>query len=88
MRNRKYFKLNDWFLQHPSSPQILTFEKIEEILGEKLPDKAITRISWWGNKDDRRYTQCRAWLKAGFQAEPIGDRRVRFLKTRKALTPE
>jgi mRNA-degrading endonuclease RelE of RelBE toxin-antitoxin system len=53
------------FLKVQPGPEIrLTFGKIEEVLGEDLPDSARKYRAWWGNNENR-HVQARAWLSAG-----------------------
>ena len=58
----------------------LSFQEIEQIIGEPLPQAAYQYEWWWTNEDPRTTThvQCRAWQGAGYKAEvqlaqPSGD---------------
>ena len=33
----------------------ITFEEIEEIIGEKLPDSALQYPAWWSNNDSHPF---------------------------------
>ncbi len=48
----------------------LTFEKIEEILGFKLPDSAREYQAWWANEfTEHSHSQSQAWLSAGWKVK-------------------
>jgi len=54
----------------------LSFEEIEEILGEPLPDSAKTYKAWWYGDD---HSQTGAWTSVGFVAKPnLRDEKVIF----------
>jgi hypothetical protein len=62
----KYSKLKDYLLNVSENRVVLTFGKIENILGSKLPESARTYREWWGN--DTHHTQAKnGWLAAGWQ---------------------
>src|SRR5947209_3991415 len=54
-------KINQYVLR-------LTFEEIEGLLGEPLPDSAHRSVSeWWTNEENASdFPQSTAWLGAGF----------------------
>ena len=64
----KYEPLADYLRSCRGEACSLTFVEIERIIGCPLPASARARRSWWGN--DRTHTQARAWMRAGFGAEP------------------
>ena len=64
----KYGPLADHLRSHGGEACSLTLVEIERIIGCSLPASARTHRSWWGN--DRTHTQARAWMGAGFGAEP------------------
>ena len=68
----KYEPLSDYLRAHGSDACSLTFLDIERIIGCSLPASAREHRSWWGN--DRTHTQARAWMQAGFGAEPSSRR--------------
>lgn len=43
----------------------LSFRRIEEILGTKLPASARQYHFWWANDTTGNHSQARAWLRAG-----------------------
>lgn len=61
----------------------LSFADVERIIGALLP-RGAARRDWWHNshRTERGFVQSRAWLSAGFEAQPVdGVERVRFRKT-------
>ena len=64
----KYQPLADYLRAHHGDACSLNFLDIERIIGASLPASARAHRSWWGN--DRTHTQARAWMQAGFGAEP------------------
>jgi hypothetical protein len=48
----------------------LTFEKIEEIINDKLPMSARTYVAWWSNEaSGGTHVQSQAWLSAGWKVK-------------------
>ena len=68
----KYEPLMDYLRTHRGDACSLSFLDIERIIGCSLPASARAHRSWWGN--DRTHTQARAWMQAGFGAEPSSRR--------------
>ena len=68
----KYEPLTDYLHTHRGDACSLSFLDIERIIGCSLPASAREHRSWWGN--DRTHTQARAWMQAGFGAEPSSRR--------------
>ena len=68
----KYEPLTDYLRTQPGDACALSFLDIERIIGCSLPASAREHRSWWGN--DRTHTQARAWMQAGFGAEPSSRR--------------
>jgi hypothetical protein len=58
----------------------LSFKKIEEIMGEKLPPSAISDPRWWSNTTGQPHSK--AWLSVGWKVEKVEpDRKeVTFVK--------
>lgn len=64
----KYQPLTE-FLEHQSRKRVtLTFEEIEQIIGQPLAGSALKYPAWWANEfnPDTSHTQARAWLGAGY----------------------
>ena len=68
----KYEPLADYLRTLSRDTCSLSFLDIERIIGCALPASAREHRSWWGN--DRTHTQARAWMLAGFGAEPTSQR--------------
>lgn len=68
----KYEPLADYLRTLPRDTCSLSFLDIERIIGCALPASAREHRAWWGN--DRTHTQARAWMLAGFGAEPSSQR--------------
>lgn len=68
----KYAALHAWLLEQPATKERLqlTFEQLERLLGESLPDSAKTHRAWWAD-DAAGHVQTRAWLRAGWKVEDV-----------------
>ena len=79
-RKSKYEPLSE-FLMSQQVPITVSFEKIEDVLGFKLPNSAFTHSAWWANSDAK--PQGRAWGKVGLAATRLrlGSREVTFART-------
>lgn len=49
----------------------LSFARVEEILGARLPASATTHLAWWGNETRGRHVQARAWMNAGWRVTNV-----------------
>ena len=61
---------------------LLTFDGIEEFLGESLPPGADLR-GWWANEESPDgHAQARSWMAAGWKVDSIrlDARQVRFVR--------
>lgn len=76
----RYAKLTAW-LNNPNLI-VLSFEQIEEIIGDKLPEAATKYRPWWGNEKGNTSRQCHAWMDAGWEVDKVDlpSRIVRFRK--------
>ena len=74
----KYDSLGGYLAERPGRSCLLTFDRIEEILGESLPPEAL-RSGWWTNEQgaDRSH-----WLAAGWKVDSVrlDARQVRFVR--------
>ena len=81
----KYLPLEDWFRRQPTSPgQIeLTFDQVEEILGEPLPKSATKLATWWTNVQPKIQSHRTAWLNNGWMVAEFDQqaRWVRFVRS-------
>ena len=76
----QYSKLTAW-LESPTLI-VLSFEQIEAIIGEKLPESATKYRPWWGNEVNSPSGQCSGWMDAGWTVDKVdlNNRIVRFTK--------
>jgi hypothetical protein len=77
-----YDELRDYLSRQKQLELVLSFERIEEIIGHALP-RAAQRASWWDTlrSPQEKMPQREACLAAGFVATRMPDgRRVRFRK--------
>jgi hypothetical protein len=68
------------YLERQASPVVeLTFDEIEKIIGDVLPQSAFIHRAWWANCYEGRI-HAPAWLDIGFMVDAVdlGGRNVRF----------
>lgn len=68
MRN-KYGPLCDYLKRCGKSSVRLTFQEIEDIIGDKLPMSAYKYYAWWGNRKLTKHSQVKAYMEAGYQVD-------------------
>lgn len=79
----KYIGLKN-HLQQSQQPMVkLSFEEIEQIIGNTLPPSATNHAeAWWSNNED--HSQAVAWLHAGYETDYVTDtyedRKIVFIK--------
>jgi hypothetical protein len=86
MKGMKYMSRVNWsilfdFLNTKKATQItLTFDELEDILGNKLPESSLVFDSWWRN--DKTHSQARAWMSAGWRTTRPNphERKVTFVR--------
>ena len=78
----KYAPLGEFLRKQGASRVPLTFAKIEEIVGTKLP-RSQRYPAWWSNNPFNN-VMTQVWLDAGFETEQVDieRRRVVFRKVR------
>jgi hypothetical protein len=77
-----YDALRDYLMRQKQDELVLSFERIEEIIGAALP-RAAHRASWWDSlrSPDIQMPQREACLAAGYVATRMPDgQSVRFRK--------
>jgi hypothetical protein len=77
-----YDGLRDYLLKQKQQELVLSFEEIEEIIGDALP-RAAQRASWWDSlrSPQEKMPQREACLAAGFVATRMPDgQSVRFAR--------
>jgi hypothetical protein len=75
-----YDRLRDYLINQKQQELVLSFEQIEEIIGDALP-RAAQRASWWDSlrSPQEKMPQREACLAAGFVATRLPDgKSVRF----------
>ena len=81
---RKYLPLDEWFSKQPAATkQIeLTFDQVEEILGNPLPKSATRLNTWWTNVQPKIQSHRTAWLNHGWVVSEfdLDARRVKFVR--------
>src|SRR5260370_42299624 len=65
---RKYEPLRAHLAGQPRANRVcLTFQEIEALLGDSLPESAYdAREGWWNQEDSSNAPHASAWLEAGF----------------------
>ena len=76
----KYSPLGEYLMAQQSDSCVLTFSRIEEIIGASLPASAKRREQWWGN--DKTHTQACSWMQAGWRVRQprLMKEQVRFTR--------
>lgn len=69
-KGSKYYSLHLFLRQHDADELTLTFDEIEEMIGQKLPKSARTGRPWWSNRGSGA-VQAAAWMGAGYHAEDV-----------------
>lgn len=79
----KYDPLRDHLLAAGKDSVFMTFAEIGKLVGG-LPKSVEKHRPWWGNHNHPgRNVQARAWMEAGYLAEPdIARKTVTFTKAR------
>jgi len=49
----------------------LPFEKIEEIIDDKLPYSARNYRAWWSNEQNGQHVHAHAWMNAGWKVDSV-----------------
>lgn len=83
-RGSKYMKLGNFLAKRARALNEITlsFQKIEEIIGDRLPESAYTRRAWWSNVRGRMPSE--AWLTVGWAVKEVNleERIVKFIRER------
>ncbi len=79
----KYLGLKNYLVKLGAPMIKLTFEQIESIIHDKLPNSASEHAeAWWSNNID--HSQAVAWLDAGYETDYVTDtykeRQIVFVK--------
>jgi len=62
----------------------LSFQQIEQIIGELLPESSVKHRAWWGNETKpTTHVQARAWMDTGWRASKV-DQAEKWVRFRRA----
>ncbi len=79
----KYSPLQEFLAGLPDTQCeiILNFDRIEEIIGSKLPKSAFQHRAWWSNEKDGDHVEAHSWLNAGWAVDTFDQTKcwVRFI---------
>jgi len=69
----KYYPLGQYLKQSKNTNEILTYNQISSIIGDRLPPSAFKYREWWANEiiQNTRHTHCKQWLNAGWKVESV-----------------
>lgn len=67
--DKTYYPLYEYLLNLKIETEILTLEKLRDIIGKSLPVSAYKYRSWFGN--DQSHVQARAWMKAKWKVDSV-----------------
>lgn len=67
----KYDPLKEFLSKGSEQTMALSFEQIEQVIGEPLPASAGDHRAWWANEVDGLHVQARAWMDAGWAVESV-----------------
>jgi hypothetical protein len=83
---KKYLPVDDWFRNQPASVEQveLTFDQVEAILGNPLPNSATRLTTWWTNFQPKIQSHRTAWLNHGWMVKEFDQqaRRVKFVRAK------
>jgi hypothetical protein len=77
----KYGALAVFLASQPGDEITCPFTRVENILGDSLPQTALVNRAWWAN-NPQGHVQARAWLGAGWQVASV-DLRARSVTFRR-----
>ena len=82
--NDKYDQLENYLLGLPTSQDIvtLTFEFIEQVMNDQLPESAHQEREWWSNQKQGTSVEASPWMDAGWMVDIVDLREnwVRFVR--------
>lgn len=83
----KYRFLADYLHDNGGDSITMSFEQIEQLVGDKLPRSAYNYRAYWSNTDT--HTISRAWMRAGYMVTYVNllSKKVTFEKRRSYDTP-
>ena len=82
----KYSPLRRYLSDLPSDTEEITisFDQVERMIGDKLPNSASRYLEWWSNEESGSHVQAHAWMNANWVVETVNlnDKWVRFHRER------
>lgn len=80
----KYQPLTEFLRRQSGDVKAMSFEEIERVIGQRLPESARRHRAWWSN-NPQNSVMTQAWLDAGFESEQVdmARRRLVFRRTRR-----
>ena len=83
----KYRFLADYLHEHGGDTITMSFDQIEQLVGDKLPRSAYNYRAYWSNTDT--HTISRAWMRAGYMTTYVNllAKKVTFEKRRSYDSP-
>ncbi len=84
----KYDPLGDYLKSRASSEIVMSFSDIENVIGSRLPPKAVNHPAWWSNNTSNN-TMTKVWLDAGYKTErvDISARKLIFRRSGRPIQP-
>jgi hypothetical protein len=80
----KYDPLEKYLRDLPNSQEVvtLTFEFIEQMLNDQLPENAHQDREWWGNQKPGTIVEASPWMDAGWLVDTadLRAKSVRFVR--------
>ncbi len=80
----KYDQLEKYLRALPTSQDIVTlsFEFIEQVLNDQLPQSALQDQEWWGNQKQGTTVEASPWMDAGWLVDTVDFHKklVRFVR--------
>jgi CBS domain-containing protein len=89
IRHGKYFPIQEMLSENRGEIKLvnISFDSLENLLGQPLPESARKHRAWWGNHFGN--SQAKSWLKAGWLVDDVdlNDGYVMFRQSRSAYYP-
>jgi len=67
----KYKPLAEFLGGHAPDQWSISFDALEKTLGFSLPKAAREKAGWWSNDEEAPKPHAKAWLDAGWRADPV-----------------
>ena len=60
----------------------ISFESIEQVVKDRLPQSAYEQRAWWGNQKQGTQVEAIAWMDAGWMVDTVNlsEKWVRFVR--------